>query len=115
MRKVIPCKTNVGFIKSCIKTICTIRGQELSDSELSVLLSLIKYNNNNSLTLDVHLSRQIREELGIGQSLFGTSVSRLESKKCIRKEGKVIMLDPAFNRISEWKELVIRDSSAEKI
>lgn len=108
MRKVIKIKSGDDYIKSCVKTICTLRNTDLSDSELSVLLLLIKYSNNNSLTLDVHLGRQIREGLSIGQSLFGTSIARLESKKCIRKEGKVIMLDPAFNRISEWKELVIR-------
>ena len=108
MRKVIKYSDKDQFIKSCIKTICTLRNSELSESESAVVSSLIKYSTNNSLTLDVHLSRQIREELKMGQSLFGTCINRIEKKKCIRKEGKVIILDPVFNSISDWKDLVIR-------
>lgn len=112
MRKVIKYSERDQFIRSCIKTICTLRDQELSDSELSVMVLLIKYSNNNSVNLDVHLARQIREELKIGQSLLGTCINRIERKKYIRKDGKVIMIDPTFNNIGEWGELVIRLDSA---
>ncbi len=115
MRKVIKYSDKEEYIKACITTLCSLRNTNLSDSESAMLLKLITYSTNNSLTLDVNLGRQIREALGIGESLYGTCISRLQDKKCITKEGKSIILNPVYNRIMEWKEVVIRlDSSPEK-
>ena len=112
MRKVIKYTGKEEYIKACITALCALRNTNLSDSESAMLLKLITYSTNNSLTLDVNLARQIREELGIKESLYGTCISRLQEKKCITKEGKSIILNPVYNRISEWKEVVIRlDSS----
>jgi len=106
MRKVI--KYKELLLKDKVYIISALRKIQLSDSESAVVSSLITYSNNNSLTLDVNLARQIREELEIGQSLFNTCMRRLEIKKCIRKEGKSIWLDPMFNNLKEVSEIVIR-------
>ena len=110
MRKVIKYKDLKTV--DLIHIVSALRKINLSDSESAMMSLLIKYSTNNSLTLDVHLARQIREELGMGESLYGTCISRLTQKKCIRKEGKVVMLSPFYHNILSWKEVVIRIDSS---
>ena len=105
MRQVI--KKNFSLIE-IIGIISALKKIQLSDSESAMLSKLIKFSNNNSVTLDVNLSRQIRDELKMTQSSFNTAIHRLELKKCITKEGKGIVLNPVYNRISEWIEIVIK-------
>lgn len=108
MRKVIKYSDKQEYIRSCITTLCALRDINLSDSESAMMGKLISYSENNGLTLDVNLSRQMRDELKMSQSSFNTAIHRLEQKKCLTKESKGIILNPVFNRITEWKELVIR-------
>lgn len=106
MRKVIKYKELSLTDKTYL--ICSLRKIQLSDSESATMAKLITYSSNNAVTLDVNLARQIREELNFGQSLFNTCINRLEKKKCIRKEGKSIWLDPMFNNLQEVSEIVIK-------
>lgn len=103
MRKVIQLKR-----ERLTYVLAHILGKQLSDTESLVLEKIIKYSPSSSFNLDVHLSKQIREELNITQSSFNTSISRLQEKNCIKKEGRTITLHPLFNNLSETKEILIK-------
>ena len=108
MRKKI---TKPNTTREKVKIFCAMLNRNLSDNEINILSELIEMNQGNSITLQVGITKQIRDELKISASSFNTSIHRLELKKVITKSGKVIMLLPIFNNLSDLDGLVIEFTS----
>ena len=88
--------------------ITNIQGVSLSKSELSILAEIVYYSNNGSVTLDMTLTKQIRDKLNISPSLFSTAIHRLMEKKVIRKAGKTIVISPVYTSLESITELLIK-------
>ena len=79
----------------------------LSDSELRLLKTLISFSTGNSVTLTADVSKQILLAADIGQSLFNTSLHRLEKKGILNSAGKTKNLHPIYNNIGDWEKVLI--------
>lgn len=90
--------------------ICNLFDKQLSDNEINILSELIEMSQGNSITLNVQITKQIRETLTISESSLNTSIHRLEQKKVITKSGKTIVLSPIFNDLLSLEGLVIEFS-----
>jgi len=96
-----------GETKIKVQTVCKVMFTDLPDSELNVLLALIKYSTNNSLFITLAVNKQIQAEFGLNDSLVSTALYRLSKKGIIAKSGKTISVHPAFSGIGELSKLVI--------
>lgn len=90
-----------------VYVLCAMLKKKLSDTEINVLSELVEMSQGNSITLNVQITKQIRETLNISESSLNTSIHRLEQKKVINKEGKTIVLSPIFNDLLSLEGLVI--------
>jgi len=104
MRKKI---TKPNTTREKVKIFCAMLNKNLSDNEINILSELIEMSQGNNITLQVGITKQIRETLSITASSFNTGISRLQEKKVITKSGKVIMLSPIFNNLSDLDGLVV--------
>ena len=87
--------------------ICSLFDKQLSNNEINILSELVEMSQGNSITLNVQITKQIRETLDISESSLNTSIHRLEQKKVITKSGKTIVLSPIFNDLLSLEGLVI--------
>ena len=106
MRKIIKYPT-VLTTAGKVGIISALQQINLSDNESAVMAQLIEYSNNNSITLSVYLSKEIRDKLSITATSFNTSIHRLEQKGTIKKEGRTIILNPLYNRLIDVTEILI--------
>lgn len=83
----------------------------ISDSELRLLKVLIDFSTNNSITLTQEVSKQVLEAAAIGQSLFNTSIHRLQKKCILIANGKTKTLHPIYNNINDWDKLLLNLSN----
>lgn len=81
--------------------------QQLSDTELLVLAAVINYSTNNTITLTPEISKAMRNETGVSDTSFSTSLFRLEKKGLYTKAGRTIQLHPAFSNIHSMDKLSI--------
>lgn len=79
----------------------------LSESEISVLTALIDLSDNNSIHLGIPTVKHIKSLVKLSGSGLSTVLSRLNSKTIIKRTGKNIQINPAFDRIKELKMLII--------
>ena len=96
-----------GETKIKVQILCKVMFTDLPDSELNLLLALIKYSTNNSLFITLAVNKQIQAEFGLNDSLVSTALYRLSKKGIIAKSGKTISVHPAFSGIGELSKLVI--------
>lgn len=90
-----------------IKILTKVFFGEIPEGEMMCLEILIKYSNNNTLSLSGEVGKHIRTESGISESLFSTALHRLEKRLIIRRAGKTIFLNPVYNEITELGRLII--------
>ena len=90
-----------------VQIMCKLMFTDLPDSELNLLLAIIKYSTNNSLFITLAVNKQIQAEYGLNDSLVSTGLYRLSKKGIIAKSGKTISVHPAFSDIGELSKLVI--------
>lgn len=96
---------NAG-LKDKVHALCVLKFN-ISATEELILYWLIQQSINNSLSLNVDISRQLQIYLNISSSALATSLYRLGKKGIIAKSGKTITLNPIFNNIQELDKLVI--------
>jgi hypothetical protein len=93
--------------ESRIKILTKVFFGDIPEGEMKCLEILIKYSNNNSISLSGDIGKHIRSESGITESLFSTALHRLEKRLIIRRAGKTIFLNPVYNEITELGRLII--------
>ena len=96
-----------GELKDKIGIICKVMFTDLPESEMNLLIALIKYSTNNSLFITTAINKQIQIEFGLNDSLVSTALYRLSKKGVIVKSGKTISVHPAFSGVLELEKLVI--------
>ena len=109
MRKKI---TKPNTSRDKVQVLCSLLNKNLSDNEINILSELIEMSQGNNITLQVGITKQIRDELKISASSFNTGIHRLEQKKVITKTGKTIIINPVFNNITDLTGLVIEFTSS---
>lgn len=81
--------------------------ESLSETELDVLAVILDYSSNNSVTLSLDVSKQVKQQAGVSDSSFSTSLYRLEQKGIIIRQGKTIQFHPAFSNIHSVDSFII--------
>lgn len=94
-------------LKSRVKVLLALSGQNLSDAEFSSLIAVISYSVNNSIFVSAHIGGIIKKEFGLSDSAFSTSLFRLEKKGLIKRDGKTIVLHPMLSNVGELEKLVV--------
>jgi hypothetical protein len=91
-----------------VRTICRVFDWDLSDSELKVLVEIIRIGQGGMFSMDVNTSRTIREALGTTENTFNVLLARLVKKHVISNKNRVIQINPAFMGIQGESEYLIR-------
>jgi len=95
-----------------IEVIGSIFFGQLSEIEMRVLIELISLNEPQ-INLTPMVSKSIKECLGLNDSTFNVTLSRLHKKNAINKSKSVILLSPVLNGLSGTNEWVIKFVTAE--
>jgi DNA-binding MarR family transcriptional regulator len=94
-------------LKHKVSALCFLKFKGLSATEEAVLSWFVAGSVNSAISVDKSLTKQITHELNISQSSLSTSIFRLQEKGVIKKSGKVIILNPIFNDITNMDNLII--------
>lgn len=97
-----------GSTEKKVEVISKVLFKELlSDTESLILSILLDYSTNNTITLSVDVTKQVKSQAGVTDSSFSTSIYRLEKKGLIIRAGKNIQFHPALNNIHSMDSLII--------
>ncbi len=78
-----------------------------SPTECQVMSQLIRVGENGMLNLSIDTSKSITKALNLSNNTLNVSLSRIEKKGAIRKEGRIIVFQPVWNNIMNENEYLI--------
>lgn len=102
-----------GTLRDKVSVICQLKFPPIPDNEFKTLLAVISFSTNNTLAITPDVSKQIKFEFTLTDTVFTTSLFRLEKKGFINRQGKTVIINPAFTEIDKLDKLVISFQSSE--
>jgi len=78
-----------------------------SPIECQVMSQLIRVGEHGMLNLSIDVSKSITKALNLSNNTLNVSLSRIEKKGAIRKDGRIIVMQPLWNNILTENEYLV--------
>lgn len=78
-----------------------------SPIECQVMSQLIRIGENGMLNLSIDISKSITKTLNLNNNTLNVSLSRIEKKGAIRKESRLVVLQPIWNDILNENQYLV--------
>lgn len=78
-----------------------------SPTECQVMCQLVRIGESGMVNLTPNLSKTIRTDLNLNDNTLNVSLGRIESKGAIRKDKRLICMQPVWGGILEENEYLI--------
>lgn len=78
-----------------------------SPIECRVMSQLIRVGEHGMLNLSIDVSKSIAKALNLSNNTLNVSLSRIEKKGAIRKDGRIIVMQPLWNNILTENEYLV--------
>lgn len=91
-----------------LKSLLYLRFNITSPSEVSLLNELLIVSGGNPLRLEPNIRADVSKQVGINPESIGTMLGRVEKKKVLHRNGKLIVFSPIFNNWGNTSEVLFK-------
>jgi hypothetical protein len=78
-----------------------------SPTECRVMCAIVRIGEHGMLNMTIDMSKSLTKALNLNNNTLNVSLSRIEDKGALRKNGRVIVFQPVWSGIIEENEYLI--------